>query len=59
LEIRKHPEQLNRLRDPARQGSITLVSLAHDEGHNDIVVLKDFLLRRPVMREADTASQAG
>ena len=43
-ELRRRPDQLERLRDLARQGSITLVYGARDELHNDAVVLRDFLL---------------
>lgn len=46
LEIRQHPEQLDRLRALARHGRITLVFSAHDEAHNDAMVLKDLLLGR-------------
>jgi uncharacterized protein YeaO (DUF488 family) len=45
-EIRQHPEQLDRLRHLAQYGRITLVFSAHDETHNDAVVLKDLLLDR-------------
>ena len=44
VEIHAHPEQLDRLRALARQGSITLVYSAHDEVHNDAVALRGFLL---------------
>ncbi len=48
IELREHPEQLAELRATARQGPITLVYSAHDELHNDAVVLRGFLLgRRP------------
>jgi uncharacterized protein YeaO (DUF488 family) len=40
-EIREHPDALRNLRDQARQGPITLVYSAHDEAHNDAVVLRD------------------
>ena len=43
-EIQQHDVQLERLRALARQGRITLVFSAHDEAHNDAVVLKDLLL---------------
>jgi len=43
-EIQQHHVQLERLRALARQGRITLVFSAHDEAHNDAVVLKDLLL---------------
>jgi uncharacterized protein YeaO (DUF488 family) len=46
VEIEEHPEQLEMLRAQARQGPITLVFSAHDEVHNDAVVLRDFLLGR-------------
>ena len=45
VEIREHPEPLERLRALAKHGPITLVYSAHDELHNDAVVLKDLLLR--------------
>ena len=43
-EIRQHPEPFERLRALARHGRITLVFAAHDEAHNDAVVLKKLLL---------------
>jgi uncharacterized protein YeaO (DUF488 family) len=46
LELGQHADQLGRLRDFARQGRITLVFAAHDELHNDAVVLRDVLLGR-------------
>jgi len=45
-EIRQHPEEFDRLRTLAQHGCITLVYSAHDEAHNDAVVLKDMLLNR-------------
>lgn len=42
-ELDQHSEQLNRLRALAQQGTVTLVYAAHDEAHNDAVVLRDFL----------------
>ncbi len=45
-EVHEHPEQLTKLRALARRGPITLVFSAHDEFHNDAVVLRDFLLGR-------------
>ena len=50
VEIHAHPEQLDRLRALARQGSITLVYSAHDEVHNDGVALRGFLLGRQTTR---------
>jgi uncharacterized protein YeaO (DUF488 family) len=43
-EVRQHPERLERLRILAREGPLTLVFSAHDEAHNDAVVLKDLIL---------------
>ncbi len=45
-ELRQHPDQLKELRALARQGPITLIYAAHDEAHNDAVVLRDVLLGR-------------
>lgn len=45
-EVRQNPDQLDKLRALARQGPITLVFSAHDEVHNDAVVLRDLLLGR-------------
>ncbi|HKF09276.1 MAG TPA: DUF488 domain-containing protein [Xanthobacteraceae bacterium] len=44
-ELREHPDALERLRALARQGPITLVFAAHDEAHNDAVVLRDVLVK--------------
>ena len=43
-EIHGHAELLAHLRELARQGPVTLVYSAHDEVHNDAVVLRDVLL---------------
>lgn len=43
-EIRGHTELLAHLRDLARGGPVTLVYAAHDEIHNDAVVLRAVLL---------------
>ena len=45
-EIHDQPGPLAHLRELARQGPITLVYSAHDEIHNDAVVLRDVLLGR-------------
>jgi uncharacterized protein YeaO (DUF488 family) len=45
-EIREHRDLLDRLRTLAQHGPITLVFAAHDEAHNDAVVLKDLILDR-------------
>lgn len=43
-EIHDHRDELERLRDLARKGAVTLVYAAHDETHNDAVVLREILL---------------
>lgn len=43
-EVRQHPEHLERLRTLAREGPLTLVFSAHDEAHNDAVVLREMIL---------------
>ncbi|WP_046868463.1 DUF488 domain-containing protein [Microvirga massiliensis] len=45
-EVRSKAELLGQLRVLARQGPITLVYSAHDEAHNDAVVLRDLILGR-------------
>jgi uncharacterized protein YeaO (DUF488 family) len=45
-ELNQRGDQLDRLRDLARRGRITLVYAAHDELRNDAVVLRDVLLGR-------------
>jgi uncharacterized protein YeaO (DUF488 family) len=45
-EIHNHSDQLAELRALARKGPITLVFSAHDEIHNDAVVLRAILLGR-------------
>lgn len=45
-ELRQHSDLVTELRSLARHGQITLVHAAHDEAHNDAVVLRDVLLGR-------------
>jgi uncharacterized protein YeaO (DUF488 family) len=45
-EIREHPDRLRELRRFAAEGPLTLVYSAHDEAHNDAVVLRAVLLGR-------------
>jgi uncharacterized protein YeaO (DUF488 family) len=52
-EIRSHPEQLRQLRRFAAERPLTLVYSAHDEAHNDAVVLRAVLLGRWPKRRAD------
>ncbi len=42
--MRQHPDQVKQLRALARKGPITLVYSAHDEKHNDALLLRDLLL---------------
>lgn len=43
-ELRQQPAPLAQLRELARKGKVTLVYSAHDEEHNDAVVLQRLLL---------------
>jgi len=43
-ELRQHSQELDRIRALARTRTVTLVYSAHDEKHNDAIVLKDMLL---------------
>ena len=45
-ELRTPPELLVQLRTLARKGTLTLVYAAHDERHNDAVVLRAAILGR-------------
>src|SRR5215204_6001779 len=45
-EVRRNAVLFGQLRALARQGPITLVYSAHDEAHNDAVVMRDLLLGR-------------
>ena len=45
-ELNQHSEPLGQLRDLARKGPVTLVYSAHDEEHNDAIVLRKLLLGR-------------
>ena len=45
-ELRRNEELLDQLRSLARKGTVTLVYAAHDEAHNDAIVLRDVLLGR-------------
>lgn len=44
VEIGQHPEQLQHLRELAREGTVTLVFSAHDEAHNNAIVVRDAIL---------------
>lgn len=43
-ELHQHTEELDRIRALVKTHTVTLVYSAHDEEHNDAIVLKDVLL---------------
>ena len=45
-ELQENSALLDQLRSSARRGPITLVYSAHDELHNDAIVLRDLVLGR-------------
>jgi uncharacterized protein YeaO (DUF488 family) len=51
-ELHENAELLDQLRLLARQGLVTLVYSAHDEVHNDAVVLREVILGRKVTHAA-------
>lgn len=44
-EIEEHREELDQLRALMAEGTVTLVYSAHDEKHNDAVVIEEMLLK--------------
>ena len=44
-ELRQHTTMLDETRELAKQGTVTLVFGAHDEQHNNAVVLREVLLK--------------
>ena len=46
-ELHQNVDLLSQLRALARERTVTLVYSAHDETHNDAVVLRNMLLGRP------------
>jgi uncharacterized protein YeaO (DUF488 family) len=57
-EVRQHADVLEQLRALAQEGVVTLVYSAHDEVHNDAVVLKDLLLGKPPKTGRGAAANA-
>lgn len=45
IELHQHTEELDRIRALIKTHTVTLVYSAHDEEHNDAIVLKDVLLK--------------
>jgi uncharacterized protein YeaO (DUF488 family) len=52
-ELHRNAELLSQLRSLARQGPVTLVYSAHDEIHNDAIVLRDVILGRRIPHASD------
>ncbi|MGH9451505.1 MAG: DUF488 domain-containing protein [Terriglobia bacterium] len=44
-ELHQHTQELGRIRSLAKTQTVTLVYSAHDEEHNDAVVLKEVLMQ--------------
>ena len=57
-ELQQHSQVIRQLRTLARQGVVTLVFSAHDQAHNDAVVLRNFLLGRSLKPRRKPASPA-
>jgi uncharacterized protein YeaO (DUF488 family) len=56
-ELRSHEATLRPLRDALKRGTVTLVYSAHDEEHNQAVVLREFLALSPGTRKKKPANQ--
>ena len=54
-EIHRHRDRLDELQTIAQRGRITLIFAAHDEIHNDAVVLRDILLGRTAVQKPSTS----
>jgi uncharacterized protein YeaO (DUF488 family) len=52
-ELHQNATLLSQLRSLARKSPMTLVYSAHDEVHNDAVVLRDVILGRPMPHSPD------
>ena len=55
-ELQTNAELLSQLRLLARQGPVTLVYSAHDEVHNDAVVLREIVLGRTQTQHRNSTS---
>jgi uncharacterized protein YeaO (DUF488 family) len=53
-ELHQNTKLLSQLRSLARQGPITLVYSAHDEVHNDAIVLREVILGRQIPHPPET-----
>lgn len=52
-ELHQNTELLTQLRSLAQKGPVTLVYSAHDEVHNDAIVLREVILSRPITHATD------
>ena len=52
-ELHENAELVAQLRKLAHHGPITLVYSAHDEAHNDAIVLRDVLLGRKTIKKTE------
>jgi uncharacterized protein YeaO (DUF488 family) len=43
-EMRQHAEQLDKIRELARHGTVTLIYAARDQEHNEAVIIRDMLV---------------
>jgi uncharacterized protein YeaO (DUF488 family) len=43
-ELRQHTEQLDKIRELARRGTVTLIYAARDQEHNEAVIIRDLLV---------------
>ena len=57
-EVHNHPYQLRQLRVLARKGPLTLIHSAHDEMHNDAVVLRELVLGRKLRPRSKTSTSS-
>jgi uncharacterized protein YeaO (DUF488 family) len=57
-EINRHRDRVRELRSLARRERITLVFAAHDEAHNDAVVLRKILLGQSIPMRSHTRSSS-
>lgn len=58
-EVRGQPEAFGRLREIARGGRVTLIYSAHDELHNDAVVLRTLVLGSFRKSRTSNSTRAG
>ena len=56
-ELHENAELVAQLRARAHQGLVTLVYSAHDEAHNDAIVLRDVLIGRKKIQKTDTVGE--